>query len=614
MPLHVLVLCLIPGAPLLAAAVLLAGRRMSRRLVGGIATAAVTLSLLAGAWSLPSLTRGGQLRASLWTWLALPELESQIALSLDAPSATVAIVVASVALLVFVYATEHMSDEPDLARFFGQLSLFVGAMLLLVTADDLLLLYLGWEGVGLCSMFLIGFWYREEDNLRAAKKAFVLTRIGDAALALGLILIVRELGTTSIPAVLNARLDGATANWIGALLLTGAVAKSAQLPLSSWLPDAMAGPTPVSALMHAATMVAAGVFLVVRLHPVFLQAPAVLEVAAAIGAVTLLYGALSALAQNDIKRVLAYSTISQLGFMFVAVGVGAFDAALFHLTAHAFFKALLFLVAGVVIRATGKHDLREIGGLRDRLTITHACAVVGGAALAGLPLVTAGAFSKEAILLRAWLAPHGGRWLGAVVWIGTMLTGLYVVRWLWLIFYRPSDGLVLERRPRAAALAPMAVLAAGSILIGYLHAPVLGLDPWSWWLDPAMAAQPHPVSHDAELTTAVAGGLAGLAGLGLATLLHRRHPRATRSPLLSGGSAPVLSAGFGLDAITEGIGAGLARGMVRRDPVDRPFRALATGVGALAQRMADTDRGLLRHYAIGVALGALLLSTLGVLL
>ena len=284
-------------------------------------------------------------------------------------------------------------------------------MLVLVLADNLLLLYLGWEGVGLCSYLLIGFWYRDPANGYAARKAFVVTRIGDTAMAIGIFLIVQHLGTLDIPQVL----ERAGAQWtpggtlavtVAALLLGGAVGKSAQLPLQTWLPDAMAGPTPVSALIHAATMVTAGVYLIARTHTLFTLAPPVMFAVAVIGAATLLVAGFSALVQRDIKRVLAYSTISQLGYMFLALGVGAFSAAVFHLMTHAFFKALLFLGAGAVILALHhEQDMGKMGGLKRELPIVFWTFLAGSAALAGLPLVTAGFFSKDLILWHAWLSP-----------------------------------------------------------------------------------------------------------------------------------------------------------------------------------------------------------------
>ena len=289
-----------------------------------------------------------------------------------------------------------MAEDEGYSRFFAYMNLFVGSMLALVLADNLLLLYLGWEGVGLCSYLLIGFWYKKEENLRAAFKAFLVTRIGDAALAVGLFLVYYNLGTLDIQEAMREAsgrwvAGSLMANAAAALILGGALGKSAQLPLQTWLPDAMAGPTPVSALIHAATMVTAGVYLIARTNVFFTMAPAVQQVVAVIGACTLFLAASSALAQRDIKKVLAYSTMSQIGYMFLALGVGAWAAAVFHLMVHAFFKSLLFLCAGVVIEAMGdEHDIFRMGGLRARLPFVFWTFLIGLASLSAVPFVTGG--------------------------------------------------------------------------------------------------------------------------------------------------------------------------------------------------------------------------------
>src|SRR5689334_4138613 len=329
------------------------------------------------------------------------------------------LVVCWVGFLIHLYSTEFMREEEGYSRFFAYMNLFVGSMLMLVLADNLLLLYLGWEGVGLCSYLLIGFWYKDPANGRAARKAFVVTRVGDAVMAVGLFLLFTNLGTLQIQPLMQQ----ASQQWTvgsslvvaaAALLLGGAVGKSAQLPLQTWLPDAMAGPTPVSALIHAATMVTAGVYLVARTHVLFSLAPSVQLVVAIIGAATLLLAGFSALVQQDIKRVLAYSTISQIGYMFLALGVGAWSAAIFHLMTHAFFKALLFLGAGVVILAMHEeHDMFKMGGLRRPLPVTFWTFLIGAASLSALPLITAGFYSKDLILWSAWSSPSGSTWLWA---------------------------------------------------------------------------------------------------------------------------------------------------------------------------------------------------------
>ncbi|HLP16989.1 MAG TPA: NADH-quinone oxidoreductase subunit L, partial [Bacteroidota bacterium] len=373
----------VPLAPFAGFVVLaLFGSLMPKRLTAvlGCATVGVSAAVMLGA---AAAFLSGGIPASgtahvqtLWMWIGVDAFQMPVSLRLDALSLVMSVVITCVGLLIHVYSAEFMEEDEDYARFFASMNLFVASMLVLVLADNLLLLYLGWEGVGLCSYLLIGFWYKDPANGAAAMKAFIVTRIGDTAMAIGLYIIFTHLGTLDIQQV-AAR---ASQNWpqgssiavaASALLLGGALGKSAQLPLQTWLPDAMAGPTPVSALIHAATMVTAGVYLIARMHVLFELAPVVQTTVAVIGAVTLLVAGASALVQTDIKRVLAYSTISQIGYMFLALGVGAYSAAMFHFMTHAFFKALLFLGAGVVIHCLHhEHDMFKMGGLRKLLPVT----------------------------------------------------------------------------------------------------------------------------------------------------------------------------------------------------------------------------------------------------
>ncbi len=369
-------LFLIPSLPFAGFLILaLAGRRLSRATIALVGAGSVGMSaLLTMIMAIEFI--GSQdiaFTQTLWTWMKVGGFSASVSFSLDALSLVMIFVITFVGFLIHLYSAEFMQNDEGYSRFFAYMNLFVGSMLTLVLADNLLLLYLGWEGVGLCSYLLIGFWYKDPVNGAAARKAFIVTRIGDTFMAIGLFLLYTNLGTLHIQELMQR----ASAEWqIGsplamaaaALLLGGAVGKSAQLPLQTWLPDAMAGPTPVSALIHAATMVTAGVYLIARTHVLFLLAPPVQTAVAVIGAATLLLAGFSALTQKDIKRVLAYSTISQIGYMFLALGVGAWSAAMFHFMTHAFFKALLFLGAGVVILAQHEeHDMFKMGGLRKRL-------------------------------------------------------------------------------------------------------------------------------------------------------------------------------------------------------------------------------------------------------
>ncbi|CAK0756641.1 NADH:quinone oxidoreductase subunit L [Gammaproteobacteria bacterium] len=397
-------------------------------------------------------------------------------------------VVTGVGFLIHLFAAWYMRGEEGYSRFFAYMNLFVTAMLLLVLGDNLLLLYLGWEGVGLCSYLLIGFYYRQAVNVAAAMKAFVVTRIGDAFMVIALLLLYSRFGTLDIQSLLillpqQETADSTLVNLAALLLLGGAVGKSAQLPLQTWLADAMAGPTPVSALIHAATMVTAGVYLIVRMNGLYLLAPEVLELVGIIGATTLLLAGFSALVQTDIKRILAYSTMSQIGYLFLALGVGAWSAALFHLMVHAFFKALLFLAAGGVILACHhEQDIFKMGGLNKKLPFLYLCFLVGGGALAALPFVTAGFYSKHEILREALVSNHWGFWVAGLV--GALLTVLYIFRLIFVVFHGEAsrkdvhggyDG-GYDGGYGVAYYLPLGVLLLLSTFLGALiHPPLAGI-------------------------------------------------------------------------------------------------------------------------------------------
>ena len=410
---------LIPLLPLASAILLMASAgflplSLPRSLVtiagaGSVGLSALCVLLTAVAWQ----DNPVPYQLPLWTWIQVGKFSAEVSFYLDGLTLVMMSVITGVGFLIHLYSVEFMADDASYSRYFAYLNLFVAAMLILVMADNLLLLYLGWEGVGVCSYLLVGFWYQDPANGAAARKAFVVTRVGDTAMALGLFLLFAELGTLNIQDMVGIASErwqtgDAVAVLATALLLCGAVGKSAQLPLHTWLPDAMAGPTPVSALIHAATMVTAGVYLVARTHGLFLLAPPTLMAVALVGLFTLLLAAFTALNQHDIKRILAYSTISQIGYMFLALGVGAWAAGIFHLMTHAFFKALLFLAAGAVIHCLHhEHNIFRMGGLRTRLPLAFWSFVIGSAALAALPF-TSGFFSKDQIVLAAYLLPGIG--------------------------------------------------------------------------------------------------------------------------------------------------------------------------------------------------------------
>ncbi|HZD26962.1 MAG TPA: NADH-quinone oxidoreductase subunit L [Alphaproteobacteria bacterium] len=616
-------LWLVPALPLAGFAVLALTPRLSQRAIATVAAGAVGLSALVAigiaAAYIAAPPPGGAQAETLWRWFDVGGLRAHVGLYLDPLAVVMMLVITVIGFLIHLYSTEFMAGDEGYRRFFAYLNLFVAAMLLLVLADNLAFLFVGWEGVGLCSYLLIGFWYRDPANGYAARKAFVVTRIGDAAMAVGLFLILRELGTLDIQAVMaearHAWSPGSPVAVAAALLLLGgAVGKSAQLPLQVWLPDAMAGPTPVSALIHAATMVTAGVYLIARTHILFTLAPAVQLLVAIIGAATLLIAAVSAAGQNDIKRILAYSTISQIGYMVLALGLGAWAAGIFHLVTHACFKALLFLSAGVVIEGLDdEHDIRRMGGLRRSLPEAFWPFLIGAAALAALPLVTAGFYSKDLILWRAWSLGPGGGWLWAAGLVGALLTGLYIFRAVALAFFGEAKTAV-SRRPGGRIMLPLVVLSGLSIGIGWIELPATlgGLHLLSGFLAGALPAPPERHAPGMEAVLLVIGAAASLLGIAAALYLYLRRPApagALARQVWAHALAAWFAAGLGFDwlygrCIVLPFMA-LARASAR-DVVDRLYDGVIRTIIGLHDLLSDTESGRLRLYAGGIALGSVL--------
>src|SRR5215210_2533379 len=434
-------ICLL--SPLGASALItLAGTRISRRAAGYVATLSVLLSFVTALIAFFRLLDESPERrthaSTLWTWLTASDFHVGLSILVDPLSVFMMLVVSGVGFLIVAYSIGYMDGSDEERRYFAYMALFVFSMLLLVQSGDLLILLAGWGLVGLCSYLLIGYDQERPAAIAAAKKAFIMNAVGDAAVALALFLLIQRVGTLDYGSVFS-RVGGIEGDWAMTLialgLLGGAVAKSAQIPLHTWLPDAMEGPTPVSALIHAATMVTAGVYMLVRLNPIFEQAPEIQDLAAGLGALTLVVAGLVALVQTDIKRVIAYSTMSQIGYMFVGAGVGAYANSMFHLMTHAFFKALLFLAAGIVIHALlGEQDMRKMGGLGRLLPRTRAFFLVGALALAGMPPLS-GFFSKDAILASALAREDTwGVLLFAAGVVGAFLTGLYTFRMVFMVF------------------------------------------------------------------------------------------------------------------------------------------------------------------------------------
>lgn len=588
--------------------------RMGAGAIGMVACTGVGLSTVISIILSVMLLSGpvtGELQVTLWPWVQVAGFSADIAFTLDRISMVMILVVTIVGLLIHVYAAGYMRDDPGIARFFGCMTLFVAAMLVLVLASDLLCLFIGWEGVGLCSYLLIGFWYDSPANTAAARKAFYMTRMGDVALLCGLLLLAAATGSLRVGTVLAAVTDGHlpsfSVNVAAAFILVGALAKSAQIPFQTWLPDAMAGPTPTSALIHAATMVTAGVYLIARLHDLFAMAAPVMAFMAVLGALTLLMGACTALVQSDLKRILAWSTISQLGYMFLALGCGVWQAALFHLMTHACFKALLFLTAGAVImRAGHEQDIFRLGGLRHAMPGLTVAFVAGASALAGLPLVTAGFYSKEMILSGVWHARFGltrewtlsGHPLWGIALLGAFLTALYIFRCVFIVFCGKAGTGAAGRTSRIMSI-PLGCLCVLSLCGGVIEMPdtLPPLHLFSALLDPTA-----PPSHAYEpVWLVLAGAVAPLAGLGAAWVLWGRAVPVMRE--IPGQAAVIRPARTvrGLDALYDRVFVQPFRLLAWLTRLDIAGHAI-TGTGQLTRaasaRMLRVRAGILDRLAI----------------
>lgn len=537
---------LIPVFPLLGFIVIgLTNKKLPKQAVNTIACGSVFLSFITGAiafFSILGMPSHSRIITGTWfDWIVSGSFTSSISFMFDQLTAIMVLVVSGVGFLIHVYSIGYMAHDGGYSRYFSFLNLFAFSMLLLVLADNVILLFVGWEGVGLCSYLLIGFWFHKKSASDAGKKAFIVNRIGDFGFLLAIMLIFWTFGTTNIqeishlaPEILTA--GGGVVTAITLLLFLGAIGKSAQIPLYVWLPDAMEGPTPVSALIHAATMVTAGVFMLARLSALYILAPVSMAVVAVVGGVTAFYAATIGLAQNDIKRVLAYSTISQIGYMFLACGVGAFSAGIFHLTTHAFFKALLFLGAGSVIHAlSGEQDMRYMGSLKDRLPHTYKVFLVATLAITGIPLLS-GFFSKDEILWKAYSSTYGHPLLWLLGLTVAILTAFYMFRLFYLTFHGESNVTTeAEKRLHESPpvmIIPLYILAFLAIFGGYIGLPhALGGGAWfEKFLVPVTAESIHGVevgSHhqpSLEYILMLASVVAALLGIVVAYNFYIKNP------------------------------------------------------------------------------------------
>lgn len=625
-------LWLIPALPLVGFLILaLFGTSMPRKMVpvigAGLVGIAALLTIIIGIDFIGKNTPGYFFEQHLWTWFSIGKFHPEMTLHFDSLSMTFTFVITFVGFLIHLYSAEFMKDDAGYSRFFAYMNLFTFSMLLLVLANDLLLLYLGWEGVGLCSFLLIGFWYNDkkdaEKNAYAARKSFLITRIGDTAMIIGLFLLVKDFGTLNIREILTEAPSQWTTNSYEAvlatlLLLGGACGKSAQLPLQTWLPDAMAGPSPVSAMIHAATMVTAGVYLLARTHVLYEIAPSVQLIVAIIGTATLFIGSCAALAQNDIKRVLAYSTISQIGYMFLAIGVGAYSAAIFHFVIHAFFKALLFLAAGAVILALHhEHNMFKMGGLRKKMPVVFWTFLFGSAALSSIPLITAGFYSKDAIMWFAFASVKGSTWLWIVSIIAAFLTSLYTFRMVFLTFFG-EEKTKPSYKPGAAIKIPLVVLGILSLIAGFIELPhnfghfTLFSDFLNTTL-PAVVLLPNPAAG--EFALQATAGILALIGVYLAWQFYIKKPQPLQQFKYGSGSGlfRFLNEGWMFDRLYDFL---FVKPLVwlskidERDFVDRIYG----GIGHLNLMMnaafSKSQNGKLRHYLLGLGIGAFIILTL----
>ena len=617
------IIALIPALPLLSFLILvLFGGKLSRKVTGWIGAGSIgmasLLTMVVGINFINALPGLKSYTVIVWQWMHAGNLNADISFSLDSLSLIFCFVITFVGFLIQIYSIGFMAEDEGYRRFFAYMNLFVSSMLILVLADNILLMYLGWEGVGLCSYLLIGFWYKEPENGTAARKAFIITRIGDTAMIIGIIILFVNFDTFNIQDLMHqASAKWATGSTIAVvtafLLLSGALGKSAQLPLQTWLPDAMAGPSPVSALIHAATMVTAGVYLIARTNILFSLAPIVQAVIATIGALTLLVAGFSALGQHDLKRILAYSTISQIGYMFLALGVGAYSAAIFHFMIHAFFKALLFLAAGVVILVLNEeHDIFKMGGLRKKMPVVFWTFLTGSASLSALPLVTAGFYSKDAILWFAYSSDSGGivLWLAGIV--GAFLTALYSFRMIFITFFGEAKTEPVLKEGKLMTI-PLIILAVLSVVGGFIELPAsMGtVHIFSGLVNNTLPGVVIKNVENVEWLFQLISALIAMSGIYFAYRFYFKKPKymeTFRHSRLN----HLFETGFGFDKIYDTI---IVNPIVWLAEIDKKdifdlFNISIANLALLGNRVLSlTENGKLRWYILSFAIGIALILT-----
>ncbi|MDG1197675.1 MAG: NADH-quinone oxidoreductase subunit L [Actinomycetota bacterium] len=607
---------LIPTLPLVGFLfLLLAGNRLGEPKAGWLATAASACSfVVAFVVFLGLLTRTGDNRSFeqvLFDWLPVGSLNVEAGFLVDPLSMTMALFVTGVGTLIHLYSVGYMHGDPKFSKFFLYLNLFLFSMLMLVLGNNLVITFLGWEGVGTCSYLLISFWHKKDSAATAGKKAFVTNRVGDWGFMIAMFLLWSSIGTLTYTEIAQSSpMATVTGTAVSLLLFVAAAGKSAQLPLYVWLPDAMEGPTPVSAMVHAATMVTSGVYLLVRMNHVLTNDA--LIVIAVVGAATALFAALAAVAQQDIKKVLAYSTVSQLGYMFLAIGSGAYVAAIFHVITHAFFKALLFLGSGSVIHGMhDEQDMKKMGALRSLMPITAGTFIIGWLAIAGVPPFS-GFWSKDEILLAAWEQPNIGPILWVVGLVTALLTAYYMSRQVFLVFFgdkRWDDGVQPHESPWTMTL-PLCVLAVAAAMGGLINLPVVA--DWLYlehFLEPIFSHPHHFVSSSTtKIILATIAVLAGLVGIGVAAavwLLNR--VKADRLEPKVFENAMYIDATY--SKVVGGVGQKAFEMISNADKkyVDGAINQIGKSTIRLGVMMRPLQSGYMRNYAIGITIGGLAL-------
>lgn len=630
---HSLILAILILSPLIGFAI--NGLRFKKNtpvFAGVLASVAVFTSFVASIILMSELVsmpaEGRKLLVHYFEWINIAKFSANVSFVVDQISAIMILIITGVGTLIHLFSMGYMNHDKGVSKYFAYLNFFIFNMLLLVLGDNLLLMFVGWEGVGLCSYLLIGFWFTDREKAAAGMKAFITNRVGDAAFLIGIFILFVTFGTINFSELNALAPTTAEASWLGAVtlgtlfLFIGATGKSAQLPLHIWLPDAMAGPTPVSALIHAATMVTAGIYMIVRLNPLFMAAPNTMMVVATIGAITLLLGALIGLTQWDIKKVLAYSTISQLGYMFLAVGVGAFGAAMFHLMTHAFFKALMFLGAGSVIHAmNGEQDIRKMGALKKFLPITHFTFVIGWLAIIGMPPFS-GFFSKDEILAYSFNSSMGSPFLWAIGVLGATLTAFYMTRLMALTFWgqsrvspavKPHESPMIMTMP----LVFLGVLAAVAGWVGVPHAlgNIFGHLPnfWETWLSPVMTKIPNWTTPEASVEFTLMGVSVGFALVSaiVAFKVYEKNPEGPKNFVNS--IKPVYNFIDSKFYVDEFYGMAIVRPLVQGsknlwryvellviDGFTRALANLATGLGSVVRSL---QTGNMQQYAMYIGIG-----------